>query len=90
MNAWISSAAAVLVVMAGSVQAGDEAVYEALKARQGKSATVVLASGTELTGKVTSLTQDGVRLSELSGKEFFDAVVDLDQVQAVVFRAREQ
>lgn len=90
MNTWITSAAAVLVVMAGSVQAGDEAVYEALKARQGKSATVVLASGTELTGKVTSLTQDGVRLSELSGKEFFDAVVDLDQVQAVVFRAREQ
>lgn len=89
-SSWIPLAAGVLFVSTGSVQASDEAVYEALKARQGKSATVVLTSGTELTGKVSSLTQDGVRLSELSGKEFFDAVVDLDQVQAVVFRAREQ
>lgn len=71
-------------------QAGDEAVFEALKAQQGKRATVVLTSGTELTGKVASLSQDSVKLAELSGKEFFDAVIDLDHVQAVVYRTREQ
>ena len=75
---------------ASAAQAGDSAVYEALKVQQGKRATVVLTSGTELSGKVASLSQDSVKLAELSGKEFFDAVIDLDHVQAVIYRAREQ
>jgi hypothetical protein len=82
--------AGVLVSLSTATFAGDQALHAALKAQQGKRATVVLTSGTELTGKVSELTQDSVKLAELSGKEFFDAVVDLDQVQAVVFRAREQ
>lgn len=79
----------VLGVASWAAQAGSDAVHEALKEREGKSATVVLVSGTELTGKVGALTDDSVRLGELGGKEFFDAVIDLDHVQAVVFRARE-
>lgn len=69
--------------------AGD-AVKRALKERDGKKVTLVLTSGKELTGKVASISDDSVRLSELSGQEFFDAVVDLDQVDAVLFRARSE
>jgi hypothetical protein len=67
-----------------------DAVMQALKDRQGKSATVVLQSGAELTGTVASVDKDSVRLSGLSGKEFFDAVIDLSKVQAVLYRARAE
>lgn len=70
------------------VQAGDSPLLATLKPQQGKTVTLVLDSGTELTGKLAEVDAERVRLAELSGKEFFDAVVDLDQVQAVIFRAR--
>lgn len=65
-------------------------MFEALRAPQGKRATAVHASGLELAGKVASLTQGSVKLAERSGRESFDAVVDLEPVQPVVYRAREQ
>lgn len=83
-------AAGLLMMSATGALAGDDAIAKALKEREGKSATVVLASGTELTGKVSAVSDGSVKLSELSGKEFFDAVIDLDHVQAVVVRAREK
>ena len=57
--------------------------------RNGKKVTVVLQSGTELSGKVKDVGNNTLTLSELSGKELFDAVVDLDDISAVQFRARE-
>ncbi|WP_420465757.1 hypothetical protein [Panacagrimonas sp.] len=81
--------AGLLAATSGTASADSDAVRKALQDRAGKSATVVLASGAELTGKVGALSDDSVRLTELSGKEFFDAVIDLDHVQAVVFRARD-
>ncbi len=77
-----------LALPASVALAGDDAVARTLKELDGKRATVVLASGTELTGKVANPTADSVKLVELSNKDFFDAVVDLDHVQAVVYRAR--
>lgn len=79
-----------LLMTTFAATAGDNALAKSLKERDGKTATLVLASGAELTGKVSNVTDDSVKLSELSGKEFFDAVIDLDHVQAVVFRARER
>ena len=79
-----------LLTTAFAAAAGDKALAKALKERDGKTTTLVLASGTELTGKVSNVGDDSVKLSELSGKEFYDAVIDLDHVQAVVFRARER
>lgn len=78
------------IAASSSAVAGDKALSKVLKEREGRSATLILASGTELTGKVLELSEHSVRLGELSGKEFYDAVIDLDQVQAVVFRAREK
>ncbi len=76
--------------VSSSAIAGDKALSKALKEREGRSATLILESGTELTGKVVEVSEGSVRLGELSGKEFYDAVIDLDHVQAVVFRAREK
>jgi hypothetical protein len=70
--------------------AKDEVMAGVLKDRSGKNVTLVLVSGTELTGKVDNVGNNTVRLTELSGKDYFDAVVDLDDVSAVVFRARDR
>ena len=83
-------AAAALAMSAGTALAADDALVKTLKERDGKVVTLVLASGLELSGKVSGVSNDSVKLSELRGKEFSDAVVDLDHVQAVVYRAREQ
>ena len=45
-------------------------------------------SGAELTGTITKVGEHVVHLSELAGREFFDAVVSLDQLPAVVIRTR--
>lgn len=68
--------------------AGDHVLRETMQEREGKSTTLLLTSGTELTGTVSKVGNNSVRLSELSGKEFFDAVVPLDKVEAVLIRSR--
>jgi len=71
-----------------SVKAGDS-IVTVLKAYDGKRITVKLDSGEELTGTVGTVNDDLVHLRELSGREFFDAVVDTDEVTAVIIRTKE-
>ena len=66
--------------------AANDTVQSVLSAHQGKRVTLVLGSGTELTGTVALINGDIVQLRELSGKEYFDAVVALPGVTAVVIR----
>jgi hypothetical protein len=83
----------VLAALATTVSApafADGPIQTALKERQGKTATVVLEGGNELTGTVSKIEDGAVRLTELSGKEYYDAIVDLDDVAAVVIRVRSQ
>ena len=69
------------------VKSGD-VVKTVLDRQVGKRVSVVLTTGPELTGVVTAVGDHVVHLSELSGREFFDAVVSLDRISAVVIRAR--
>ncbi len=85
----VPALAAGLSLLSLSAVAKDEAMVSILKDRNGKKVTVVLQSGTELSGKVKDVGNNTLTLSELSGKELFDAVVDLDDISAVQFRARE-
>lgn len=68
----------------------NDTVESVLAAHKGKRATVRLQSGQELTGIVRNVTGRLVQIGALSGKEFFDAVVPLTAVQAVIIRTREQ
>lgn len=54
----------------------------------GKRVGVVLTTGPELAGVVVSVGDKVVHLSALTGRDFFDAVVSLDQIGAVVIRVR--
>lgn len=69
------------------VQAADT-VKSVLERQAGKTVTLRLAAGEEITGKVTKVGDRIVHLSELAGKEYFDAVVPLEVIHAVVVRAR--
>lgn len=61
---------------------------ENLKSHVGKTVTVVLISGKELTGKVKAVEREYLHLEALKGKEFFDALVRLDHISAVIAKLR--
>lgn len=71
---------------AAGIPAGD--IPEVLRARQGKAVTVVLRSGKEYGGTVAEVRDKSVVLKNLSGKEFYDALIRLDDVSAVEIRNR--
>jgi hypothetical protein len=64
-------------------------VESLITAQKGKRVTVRTRSGQELTGVVREVTPRFVQLGALSGREFFDAVVSLDAVEAVIVRTKE-
>ena len=79
-----------VVVAAPLSLAADDTVSSVLAAQKGNRVTVKLRSGEELTGTVSALSGSAVQLSELAGKEFYDAVVAMDAVAAVVIRTRDK
>jgi hypothetical protein len=83
------SAAFATVAAAEPLTVGADATIEKLLTSQiGKSVTVRTGGAEEITGKVKSVSSELVHLSELSGKEFFDAVVTTDSITSVVIRTR--
>ena len=64
-------------------------IKQTLDQQAGKTAKVKLRSGQELDGKVLKVGSNGVHLAELAGMEFYDAVIRLDVIDAVIVRARK-
>jgi hypothetical protein len=67
----------------------NDTVESMLNAQKGGRVTLRLRSGQELTGAVRSVTAKLVHLGALQGREFFDAVVPLESVEAVLVRTKE-
>jgi len=70
-----------------SFKTGDT-LQKVLEDRKGKMVTVRLLAGEELTGKVKNVSAELLQLGELSGKEVYDAVVDMGKVSAVIVRTK--
>jgi hypothetical protein len=70
-----------------SVSASDS-IQSVLAARKGKPVTVRLSGGQELTGTVREATGKLLVLGALSGREFFDAVIPLEKIEAVLVRTK--
>lgn len=70
-----------------SVQ-GDSALHAALSSLVGKSVTLQLKGSEPVSGVVEEVGKDAVRIAQLSGKEFYSAIVKLDSVNALVYRAK--
>lgn len=68
---------------------GDQkGIATLLKARVGAGATLMLRGGGEVGGTVVKVGDDAVHIGQLTGKDFYDAVVALDAIAAVVVRVR--
>ena len=65
-----------------------EAILHTLEQQTGKRVKLKLQSGQEVEGKVFKVGSHVVVVSELSGMDFFDATVRVDQVAAVIVRVR--
>lgn len=59
-----------------------------IAAQKGKRVTLRLRSGQELTGSVREANPKVVVLGGLAGREFFDAVIPLEAVEAVLIRTK--
>ena len=81
---------AVPSAFAQELKVASTATVESLvTAQKGKRVTVRTRSGQELTGVVRDVTPRFVHIGALAGREFFDAVVSLDAVEAVIVRTKE-
>lgn len=60
-----------------------------IAAQKGKRLTVRLRSGQELTGTVREASDRLLVLEAVTGREFFDAVISMDAVEAVLIRTRQ-
>ena len=82
-------ACAVVPATAAELKVGaNDTVQSVLTANKGGTATVRLRSGQDLTGVVREVNARVVHLGGLSGREFFDAVVPLEAVDAVLIRTK--
>ena len=85
-------------VVLGAANAGAEetkievtnsgAVKAALEKMVGKQVTLRLVSGEDITGVLEASGPDAVRVAQLTGKEYYTAVVKADAVNAVIYRAK--
>ena len=66
----------------------EDTIRTVLSKQVGKQVTLKLDSGEELGGVVRTVGEHVVHIEKISGKEFFDAIVDLDEVAAVILRVR--
>ena len=60
-----------------------------LKALVGKNVYVVVATGKEYSGTVKAVGTHLLHLEKLSGKEYFDALIRLNSIEAIDTRFRE-
>lgn len=86
-----------LVVLSAPAALADELKFE-LKANasmkevltelMGKRVAIRLQYGEQIEGTVTMVGNSLAHISRLSGKDFYDAVISIDRVSAVIVKAR--
>ena len=64
-------------------------IKEVLQDRVGKRLILRMQSGEDIDGTVTMVGNSLVHLSRLAGKDFYDAVVGIDRISAVILRERD-
>lgn len=66
----------------------EHAQKEALDQLKGKSVTLRLRAGDDLTGVVEATGPTTVKIAQLAGKEFFSAIVKIEDITAIIYRAK--
>jgi hypothetical protein len=70
------------------VISANDTLQTVIGARRGKPVTLRLTGGQEITGTVRDVSTRLAVLGALSGREFFDAAVPLEKIEAVIVRAK--
>lgn len=65
-----------------------DVLKSALEQQVGKRVKLKLESGQDVEGKVAKVGSHAVQLAELTGMEFFDATVKLEDITAVIVKVR--
>jgi len=84
-----SMAAAEIVAVDGANFNLQMGMDENLRTYIGKSVTLLLSTGTELTGKVKAVDRGFVHIESLAGRDFYDALIRTDQIVAVMAKFRQ-
>ena len=66
----------------------DDTMRTVLEKHVGQAVDLRLKSGEKLGGKLEKVTEKLVHLSQLSGAEYFDGVIDLNDIAAVAVRTK--
>ena len=66
----------------------EDRVQDVLRRNKGRRVELVLVSGQRLKGEVSNVTPELVHLTELHHKLYFDAVVRIKEISAVIMRVR--
>ena len=82
------TAATAVFAEAPVVKAGDT-LQKVLEGYKGKRVTIRLQGGEELTGRVKFISKELLHLEALNNREFFDAVVDVSRIDALIVRVKE-
>lgn len=86
----ISLSSASLFAADGKLELKDDDTVKNVLARQvGQVVELRLGSGDKIGGKVEKVGSGLVHLSQITGAEFFEAVVDIESVSAVVVRTKK-
>ena len=72
----------------GLAIAPNDSIQTVLASQKGKRTTVRVRSGQEITGIVRDVNATLVVIGSTAGREFFDAVVPLEAVDAVLVRTK--
>ena len=67
----------------------NDTLQTVLAAQKGKRVTLRVSGGQEITGVMREATARLVVLGGLTGREFFDAAVPLEKVEAVLVRTKQ-
>jgi hypothetical protein len=84
-----------VLIFAQSALAADlsiknsDTIQSLLEAKKGTIITLRLTDGEEMTGKVRFVSKELVQLEELSGKDYYDGIVDIKNISAIVIRVKK-
>lgn len=71
-----------------AIKSGDT-TQSLLASYKGKVVTLRLTDGDEMTGKVRFVSKELVQLEELSGRDYYDGVVDVRNITAVIVKVKK-
>ncbi|HUL31980.1 MAG TPA: hypothetical protein VLZ03_16130 [Thermodesulfobacteriota bacterium] len=63
-------------------------IKDILKENMGKRVYVRMESGEEILGIVAKVGDQLVQISEVAGRDFYDAAIRIDRINAVMFKVR--